>query len=206
MQRYNSQILVSGFIILASLIFTGCKSWEYDVDKNGIHFKKIFQPESGTVIGYMTEDHEIDGFPCEKGWIHFREDSQLRLFQLSKDFMYKGTLLPAHTWFLFPYNDVTGHICAFPYDYMVQGYLCKGSGGPKGVSTAFYDSGKLRSFYPTEEVMIDGVPCKTTLLVNINLHENGNLKSCKLAEDYQIKNNTIRKGMLIEFDDNGKLK
>ncbi|MBN1905201.1 MAG: hypothetical protein JW927_08910 [Deltaproteobacteria bacterium] len=205
MKKEIAKLLASGIIILI-IIFSGCKNWEHNVERNGIHFKKISQSDAGTIIGYMTEDHDIDGFPCEKGWIHFREDTQLQLFQLSKDFMYKGTLLPAHTWFLFPYRDVTGYICAFPYDYKVQGYICEGSGGPKGVNTAFYDSGKLRSFYPAEEIAIDGVPCKATLFVNINLHENGNLKSCKLAEDYHANSKTIRKGMLIEFDENGNMK
>jgi hypothetical protein len=203
--KNTTQFFLTG-IILVNLIFTGCKTWEYDVEKNGIHFKKISQSESGTVIGYMTEDHEIEGFPCEKGWIHFGENSQLRLFQLSKDFMYKGTLLPAHTWFIFPYNDVTGYICAFPYDYKVQGFLCKGSGGPKGINASFYDNGRLKSFYPTEDITIDGVPCKATLFVNVNIYENGNLKSCKLADDYQINNNTIKKGAFIEFDENGNVK
>jgi hypothetical protein len=206
MKKYNAIKFITGIIILISLCFTGCKNWEYDVDKNGIHFTKISQSESGTVIGFMTEDHDIQGFPCEKGWIHFKNNFQLRLFQLSKDFMYKGTLLPAHTWFLYPYNDVAGYICAFPNDYKVQGYLCQGSGGPKGISTSFYDSGKLRSFYPPEDITLYGIPCEASLLSNVNLHENGKIRSCKLSEDYRVDGKTFKKGRVIELDESGKPK
>ncbi len=171
--------------ITLSLCLIGCASWEYDVEKRGIHFKKISQSKAGTIIGYMNEIHDIQGFPCEKGWIHFRKDWQLLSFQLSRDFMFKGTTLPAHTWLHFYYDGQPGHICSFPYDYEVQGYTCSGSGGYKGTSTAFYDSGALRSFYPPEDITVDGISCDATLLVNVNLYEDGNIKSCKLAEDGQ---------------------
>lgn len=200
-------LLVSSISIAVSLCFYGCKNWKYDVEKNGISFNKIHQSERGTYTGYMSEKHSIHGFPCEEGWIHFKEDWQLASFQLSKDFRYKNTLYPAHTWFHFPsHDDQPRYICSFPQDYEVQGYLCGGSGGYKGTHTVFYESGKLKSFFAPEDVIIAGVPCEASLFVSIKLFENGNIKSCKLAEDYQANGKAYKRGKTVEFDISGNLK
>ena len=190
--------------LIPALLFWGCKHWEYNVVKNGIPFEKISQSEKGTNIGYMTEDSEIQGVPCEKGWVHFRKDWQLLSCQLSREHFYRGTLLPAHTWLHFPYHaGGTGYVCSFPHDYEVQGYPCGGSGGYKGTHTAFYDSGRLRSFFPPGDVTVDGVPCDATPLVYVGLYENGRIKSCRLAGDYQGAGKTYRKGQTIAFDESG---
>ncbi len=194
----------TAIIIICSIVFAaciaGCKDWEYDVEKNGIHFKKIHRSKGGTRVGYMTENYVIQGFPCAKGWIHFDENWNLRSFQLSEDFTFKNLQFPAHTWFHFPYHaHQTGFICSFPYDYRVQGHLCGGSGGFKGTQTGFYESGRLRSFFAPEDVIVDGVPCESSIFVNINLHENGRLKSCKLAEDYRMEDRILLKGSVIRL-------
>ncbi len=203
----NKTTLLICLSMAAILCLAGCKDWDYDVEQNGIHFKKISQSEAGTIIGYMTADRDIQGFPCAQGWIHFRPDWQLLSFQFSEDFMYKGTHIPAHTWFHFPYQPgQTGYVLSFPNDYEVQGHLCGGSGGYKGTHTGFYDSGRLRSFFAPEDVVIDGVPCAASLLVNVNLYENGKIKSCKLAGDYPVDGKLYKKGRTIEFDEEGRVR
>jgi antitoxin component YwqK of YwqJK toxin-antitoxin module len=97
-------------------------------------------------------------------------------------------------------------VCSFPFDYKVQGYLCGGSGGYKGTHTGFYESGKLRSFFPPEDVVVDGVTCEASLFVNVNLYENGKIKSCKLAEDYHSDGKVYKRGKTIQFDKNGNIK
>lgn len=201
------QLLTLGSILISVFIFTSCKNWEYNVVKNGIFFEKIHQSKGGTYVGYMKESQIIQGFPCEKGWIHFRDNWQLLSFQLSEDFEYKSTLLPAHSWVLFPYHKHrTGHVISFPYDVEVQGYVCGGSGGYKGTHTGFYEDGSLRSFYPPDDVMVDGVLCDSTLLVNVNLYENGRLKSCELAKNIELNGKTYKSGSTIEFTPEGLVK
>ena len=193
--------------LMINLSFIGCKNWVYDVEENGIHFKKIYQSKGGTNTGFMTDIHTIQGFPCEKGWIHFKKDWRLLSCQLCEDFIYNGTLVPVHTWVHFPYDaNRSGYVFSFPNDYEVQGYVCGGSGGYKGTHTGFYKSGKLRSFFPPEDVIVGGVPCEASLLTNVNLYENGNIKSCKLAEDYQIDGFLYKRGKTIAFDKDGKVK
>jgi hypothetical protein len=198
--------IFSAVTILLITIFSGCKTWEYDVEKNGIHFKKIRQFESGAVIGVMTEDYNIQGFPCEKGWIHFKEDFSLQSFQLNREFSYNNTLLPAHTWIHLPYKQQTGYILSLPFDYQILGHLCGGNGGYKGIQTGFYGDGRLRSFYPPEDITENGVPCEASLLTSVNLHENGNIRSCKLAESYLVDGIKYKKGSVIELDESGKPK
>ena len=195
------------FTLLASLCLYGCKNWEYGVVKNGIHFDKIHQSRGGTYVGYMTENRVVGGFPCEKGWIHFKKNWQLLSFQLSTNYKHNNNLFPAHTWIHLPYHDEqSGYVCAFPHNYEVQGYTCGGSGGFKGTQTGFYDSGRLRSFFPPDDIVINGVSCKASLFANINLHENGNLKRCTLAEDYHTAIKNYKKGKSIELDINGTVK
>lgn len=193
-------------LIAVSLSFFGCKEWEYDVKKNGIHFKKISRSPGGISTGYMTENHTIQGFPCEKGWIHFGKDWELRGFQLSENLIYKGTLLPSHTWmhFRFP-AEKRGYVVSLPDDYIVQGYLCGGSGGYKGTHTAFYESGNLRSFFPPKDIVVDGVPCMASPFVFVGLYESGNIKACKLAEDYKVNGQVYRKGSKVKFDRSGSI-
>jgi hypothetical protein len=192
--------------IVVSLYIYGCKKWEYDVVKHGIHFEKIYQSKKGTNTGYMTENHNIQGFPCKKGWIHFRKNWQLLSCQINTDFMYKSTILPAQTWFHFRYHEnQSGYVCSFPKNYQVQGYLCGGSGGYKGTHTGFYENGKLRSFFPPENVTVDKISCESSLLVNVKLYENGNIKSCMLAKDVYLSEKTYKKGRTLVFDPDGNV-
>lgn len=200
----KSIILISLFL---SIFFASCKDWEYDVEKHGIHFKKMSQSQGGTIIGYMTENHNIQGYPCEKGWIHFRSNWELLSFQLSEKYTYNGIELPAKTWIHKPYHEGTkNYVISLPYDMEIQGHLCDGSGGYKGTHTGFYESGKLRSYFAPKDVVIDGVPCKSTLFENINLYENGKLQQCKLSKDYERNSKKYKKGSILSFDENGNVK
>lgn len=199
-------------LLLSTICFllVGCKDWEYKVEKNGIYFDKISKTPGevygGTYIGYMTETQIVQGFPCEKGWIHFDDNWKLRSFQLSEEYIFHGILFPKETWFHFPYDKTKpGWIVSFPYNYEVEGYLCSGSGGYKGTHTGFYDGGSLRSFFPAIDVLIDGVPCDATIFAGVMLHENGKIKSCKLSDNYQFNGIEYKKGTILEFNIDGKV-
>ncbi len=77
----------------------------------------------------------------------------------------------------------------------VQGHHCRGTGGPKGVQVAFHPGGALKQYFPVRPMRIDGVPCDMGLVRGwIELHEDGRLKSCRLAEDFARDGETFRKG------------
>ena len=206
MKQLLKMVFMIVAITLLCLGILGCKSWEYDVERNGIQFKKFHQDEDGFIIGNMSHNQNIHGFPCEKGWIHFKDDWSLQSFQLSEDFLFKGHLFPAHTWIHMPYHrNQDSFIVALPHDCKLQGHVCGGSGGFKGTQTSIYMSGRLRSFFPPEDIVIQGVSCKATLFENVCLYENGNLKSTKLAADYTVDGKTWKKGSFIEFDPFGNV-
>jgi hypothetical protein len=187
-----------------SLILLGCKGWERDVVRNGIHFEKIHQSAAGTHVGLMSADQEIQDFPCAKGWIHFRGNGELLSFQLSREHEFMNLRLPAQTWIHFPQDpDQGGYACVFPHALQVQGYLCRGGGGFKGIQTGFHPGGMLRSFFPPEDVLVDGVPCAASLLHAVRLHENGRIQGCRLAADHVQGGESYPKGRVLAFDING---
>jgi len=204
---YSEIIPAICFSVILLCLHPACsRTWEHDVIIKGIRFTKITR-DSGNIIGFMAENSIVQGFPCEKGWIHFRKDFSLLAFSLSEEYGYRGAVLPAHTWILMPHNESRkGYICSFPFDYTVQGHVCRGSGGYKGIQTGFYESGRLRSFYPPQNIVIDGVPCKKTLLFNVELHENGKLRRCRLSGNYIVNNKVYKKGSTVAFDENGAVR
>ncbi len=193
-------------LLLSLPLLTNCKDWEKDVNRNGIYFKKIHQSKSGNYIGFIPKNQVIQGFPCQKGWVHFQENWKLLSFQLNQKYTFNKTVLPAHTWIHFPnQKDRTGYICVFPTNFKVQGFVCRGSGGYSGIHTGFYKNGRLRSFFAPENILIKGIPCKKSLFTNINLYKSGELKSCKLFQDIEIKNQKYEKGLVIHFDEKGNV-
>ncbi|MBN2278944.1 MAG: hypothetical protein JXQ65_00025 [Candidatus Marinimicrobia bacterium] len=194
-------------LMLFLVILTECKNWEKQVEKNGIYFDKIHQSKGGTRVGYMNKNQTIDGLPCEKGWIHFRKNWDLLSIQLSSDFEYKGLLLPKNSWLHLSYDtNSTDYVVSFPYDIEVQGFWVDGTGSYKGTHTGFYGSGKIRSFYPAKELVIQGIPCKRSLLENILVYENGRLQRCKLSKDFKIDGKRYPKGTTVYFDEEGRIK
>lgn len=196
----------AGVLLLVGLL-AGCSPWkvgaERDVVKNGIAFEAFSVQENGSRIGTLAEDTTIDGWPCRKDFVVFRPDWRLDELQLSRDHVRNGVPMPEGSW-VFPNADGNPGTCMFPHDVEIQGHLVRGSWmGKEGVMTRFYPSGRLKDFYSRDPVMLDGVPCKDGLIHGIQLHENGRLKGCKLAEAVAIDGEHYSKGALLRFDSDG---
>lgn len=193
-------------IVLCSMciLLVSCHEWQKDVTVHGVHFEKVRKATSETIIGYTSHDVEVSGFLCKKGWIHFDSDKNLKLGALKKSIEYKGNTIPADTW-IKPDAEQNIRVCAFPRDTLIQGQMCKGTGGSKGYQTSFYKSGKLRSFFISDDREIDGIPCKASGRAIITLHENGKLKVCTLSKNCTIENQPFRANQRVEFDEDGML-
>lgn len=196
-----SSISVFGLCIF---MLISCQDWQKDVTVNGIHFAKLQRDTSDTIIGYTGQSVTIDGFVCEKGWIHFDKNMKLKFCALKESVQYKDNNIPAETWIRLD-QDQDIVVCAFPRDTMIQNRLCKGTGGAKGFQTSFYKDGKLKSFFSSEEIVIDRIPCKAGGLTPIVLHTNGKLKECTVAKECKINNQTISANTAIHLDENGTL-
>ncbi len=184
--------------------------WEYDVSKYNLEFEKLrysVEQDNGdtvSIIGLMKEPAIVGGFPCDADWIHFNHTWNVQLCLLSSSFNFQNILLEQGTWIRF--SDTGNLICTFPKDTMVQGYLLRGNAlkqGAKGIQTSFYSSGSLKGFYPVDDVRIGEVVCKATVFKNVQLHENGKLKRCRLAKKVVLNNEVFKKNTTLNLDETG---
>jgi len=194
------------------LILTSCNgyytSWEKNKEINGIRFQKIRygirDGDTLAIIGYLKTNMKIDGYPCSADWIHFTKDWDLKLFRLSDTAMVNNYKYPKDAWIRFADDGTV--ICVFPEATRVQEFLCKGGGGAKGIQTAFYKSGRLRSFFADEDIWIQGIKCKSGVFNIIGLHENGNLKACTLSQATAINGIQYKKNAKLFFHEDGRVK
>ena len=188
-----------------ALVLCGCFPWHYDVTEEGVAFNKVRREGNGLLIGELREDTVIGGRPCKQGWVHLLASGVPVGFTAFREIDLGRLKIPADTW-VFQNKDGVVTVCAFPRNFEVQGYLCRGSGGPKGVQTAFYPDGALKQFFLCSDTRIQGVPCRAGIFEEtIKLHENGRLKSCVLSEDLVRDGRTYPRGARLRFDPDGKI-
>jgi len=201
------------FVLIGIFFLTGCvHDWNKDVIVNGIYFDKIRQSSSGTIIGDLASNTDIEGYPCKEGWVYFYEDYKLQNFTNYKEIEIDGVTIPEDTWVELT-QDGTLDLCAFPENIIVQDHLVYGSGGSKGAHTTFYtdseNKGKLKSFFSPEDAVIGGIPCNGgpfgKLFDIIKLHPDGSLKYCTLSKDTTINGERYNKGDIITLDENRRI-
>jgi hypothetical protein len=187
------------------LLAGGCDDWQRNVTLHGVAFSVVKTEPDGFLIGRIEADTVIGDRPCQKGWLHLHPSGVPAAFTAAREIALGRGTIPTGTWvFQNPAGVVT--VCAFPRATEVQGHLCRGTGGPKGAQASFYASGALKQFFPPRPTTIGGVPCDSGMIHgSIELHENGRLKSCLLAEDLVRDGRTVRKGSRIAFDPEGKI-
>ena len=188
----------------AALAFGGCFQWQFDVTKQGVAVSRVRVEDDGLVSGELKADTVIGGRPCRKGWVHILPSGVPVGFTASKELDLGRLKIPANTW-VFQNKDGVVTVCAFPEDIEVQGRVCRGSGGPKGVQTAFYPDGSLKEFFLTEDTRIDGIPCKAGIFDEaVMLYENGSVKRCVLSGDYVQDGRMFPAGTQLGFDPAGR--
>ena len=189
----------------AVLLLAGCFDWQYDVTIKGVAFSKVRTEDNGLVIGQLKEDTLIGGRPCKRGWVHLRLNGVPVDFTASRDIDLGRFRIPAETW-VFQNEQGVVTVCAFPRDTEVQGHLCHGSGGPKGVQAAFYPDGALKQYFLRHDTRIQGIPCKAGIFdESIELHASGRLKACVLSEEFVSDGRTYPKGTRLRFDPDGRI-
>lgn len=195
----------SACVGLALVTSSGCFDWRYHVEESGVEFRRL-RTVDGTRIGELAHDTSIAGRPCRQGWVHLHANGVPAAFSAASDLALPRFTIPAGTWVLQDEHG-TVTVCAFPRDTRIQGFLCRGTGGPKGVQTSFHASGALKQFYPPENIVIAGVPCAAGLVRGtIELHENGRLNSVRLSRDWSHHGRSFPRGTRLRFDADGALR
>ena len=204
--------IITSVFILSSLLFVACTSSKNvtsvrNIKMRNIDFSKLEYSIEGNdtipVSGKLAKNAIIDGFPCADNYIWFDRNWKVTEFQLSEEYMLLGNKIPKKTWVRF-YKDKI--ICMFPYDTEIQSHTCGGSSwGREGIHTVFYLDGKLKHFFPKENVKIDGIFCKSSVFAGVSLYENGRLKKCKLAKDQNINGKNYEEKSTLTFDEEGNV-
>ncbi|HTZ21276.1 MAG TPA: hypothetical protein VMC06_10375 [Opitutaceae bacterium] len=203
--RTTSITRLTQLSLAAALLLAGCFDWQHDVTVQGVAFSKVRVEDSGLVIGQLKEDTLIGGRPCKRGWVHLRANGVPVGFTASREIDMGRFKIPADTW-VFQNQDGVVTVCAFPSDTEVQGHLCRGSGGPKGVQAAFYADGALKQFFLRHDTRIENIPCRAGIFgESIELHANGRLKACVLSEDFVRDGHSYPKGTHLRFGADGRL-
>ena len=206
------------FIILVVLAFAACGTWilrrRDRVDSHTEAHRKLKVPENlplagvrrqgGVAIARLQRPESIDGFPCAADWVHFHESGRLRAFYLGGTAAIQGHVIPEGTWVLLN-PDLTLRSCSFPKTTDIRGYVCRGGfGGSEGVMPAFHPGGSLSAFFPPEDVVIQGIPCRATLYGPVYLHENGNLREFTLARDTGLGGRELSAGQGVVLGEGGE--
>lgn len=200
------------YSIILTLFNTSCNNhyskWQKDVCIEGLCFTKLKysfnQHDTISIIAYLKTDTEIDGFPCKAGWIHFTKKWEPKLFCLYKDYLLNKVELKCGTWVMLNKENRFFSV-VFPNDTLINGCKIKGGGGVKGIQTSFYNSGRLFSFFPDGNIIIDSIKCKGGVLHPVYLYEDGKLKSFTLDEQRNINGILVKKGSLVQIDTLGKI-
>lgn len=154
---------------------------------------------AGRSIMRLSEDVDVRGRPCKRGWLKLHPNGVPSSFTAACELEFGKLKVPADTWVM---QDENGLVvaCALPRDMEIQGVLCRGTGGAKGVQLEVYPSGALKRAFLAKDAVIQGVPCASGVVSGIvEFYEDGRLKSCKLNDAYSYGGVDYKKGARLEL-------
>jgi hypothetical protein len=170
---------------------------EYVVVLDNILFDRFLNMR--LLQGILQETTLIDGFPCAGGWgVQFFMSGQLRTCKLAEDIVFQDILIFQNTWIFL--DEELNFSCTFPEDMEIHGYQIRNKR-----PVTFYQSGRLKSFFPPSNVMIQKIPCRKGKETPIFLFENGNLDRCTLSMDADIDGRRISARSAISMSEDGKV-
>ncbi|MEL6955005.1 MAG: hypothetical protein AAFO88_00050 [Pseudomonadota bacterium] len=175
------------------------------MERGGYAFEAYRQDgATGMHIGRLSQSAPVGNYDCAANeWIHFNEDWSLAGCTLAEPEALDAFEIPAGTWVM-PRSDRL--IVALPRDTPCNGYVCGGSGGPKGTQTVFFQDGALKSFFPPTDTSVGEVICKASLLAPIELNRDGSLARCVAARDARIGDVAIERNDTVMTDAEGRLR
>ena len=156
------------------------------------------QARPATHRAKLTQNIEVQGYPCAKGYAWFYVDGKLEDCVVSRQFAFGESMLPAGS-FISLLPDGRPGYAVLQHDSEVAGVKCSGGnillGPSEGSMTVFYPSGKLEQCWLAEDQSVQGVPCVRGGIMGLfgdgarrdggaKFYESGKLKSCTLAKDY----------------------
>lgn len=163
------------------LVFVSFMALIAVIPNNTNHDNSIYQEGENSKI-FLKEDSMIQGFPCT-GWAHFFPEGTLRQFELSHDYVITGIIFPKNS-IVFLDDQSKLEKVYLSKDTEIHSYPCPGGKGK--IATGFYASGKLRYFFPREDMLVHGYPVAGGSMKGVWFYESGKLEKFYLTKDYTV--------------------
>lgn len=180
------------------LVLGGCRAPQDPADLP-YRTSSILQHENGARRrALLLEETELAGYPC-RSWVWWYADGTLDNLELAADHVVQGHAFPAGTRVFFDEQGRLAHAW-LSRTTEVDGHTCRGRWK---IDTAFHPNGRVRAFFPPEDLELDGVWCEASVFHPVYLHANGRLAQCRLARTAYVHGRRFERGETIALDEQG---
>lgn len=128
-------------------------------------------PDGHVVKALLAEPTTIGGHLC-MGWVQWRSDGTLEGADLAADSSVSGHVLPRGSR-IFLRADGSLELCWLSRPTTIAGIEC--AGGAIKIATAFHPDGRLAAAYLARDQVIQGLPCKASVMEPVRFDESGAL-------------------------------
>lgn len=184
----------SAALLCLGLALLGCLAPQDPADRPFRTGSFLYHANGQRQRAYLLEETELAGLPCQR-WIWWHEDGSLDNFELARDEVVQGHAFPAATRLFLDRSGRLAHAW-LSKDTLVDGRLCRGRWK---IDTAFHPNGRVKAFFPPEDLELDGVPCEASVFHPIYLHPDGRLRQCTLAADATIDGRVHQRGETVQL-------
>lgn len=175
------------------LVLVGCLAPQDPADLP-FETSSILRHENGQLRrAFLLEETEIEGFACQR-WIWWHEDGRLDNLELAHERSVQGHAFPRSTRLFFDREGRLAHAW-LSQDTVIDGLPCRGRWK---IDTAFHPNGRVKAFFPPDDLELAGVLCKASVFHPVYLHPDGKLRQCKLAALATLDGRTYAAGEVLQ--------
>lgn len=161
--------------------------------------RSLLRHENGALQrAFLLEETELMGLPCQR-WVWWYPDGSIDNLELAHDRAVQGHAFPAGTRLFFDEEGRLAHAW-LSRDAEIDGLPCRGKWK---IDTAFHPNGRVRAFFPPEDLERDGVWCEASVFHPVYLHPDGCLAQCKLARRARVHGRDFAAGTTLRLDEQG---
>lgn len=155
-------------------------------------------PDGALRRAELLEPTELEGYPC-RSWVWWHADGTLDNLELAEARTVQGQPMPAGTRVFFDEQGRLAHAW-LARTTELDGLPCSGKWK---IDTAFHPNGRVRAFFPPEDLELDGVWCEASVFHPVYLHPDGRLAQCKLARAADVHGHHFERGATLALDEHG---
>jgi hypothetical protein len=156
-------------------------------------------PDGALKRAWLLEETELGGLPCQR-WVWWHPDGSLDNLELAHDRSVQGHAFPAGTRLFFDEEGRLAHAW-LSRDTEIDGLPCRGKWK---IDTAFHPNGRVRAFFPPDDLELAGVWCEASVFHPVYLHADGRLAQCRLARDARVHGHELEAGTMLRLDETGR--